>query len=148
MDRIILATAMCILAGSAHAQNMQGRNNLSDLANTAIARSNLGVVNAATITPLTTTIGTTPTTIWSAAPFLSIRITLPSAVLTTCTTDGSTPTLGGANSNVQQTASFVGQQIFSPIQPGGATPSGAVKCIAATSTSFAASGSITYLEAH
>ena len=146
MKRLLLASVLLPTWASAQPVNqyLQAPRNLSDVPSKPLARSNLGVVNAATIAPLTTTIGTGVTTLWNAASFYSIRIQLPSNVQISCTGDGSTPVLGTS----YPTANYAGQTIFWPNQPGGLMPTGAVKCIAATSTSFASSGSTTYLEAH
>ena len=88
----------------------------------------VSLVDRSTIAPLTTTVGTSPTTIFPAGTYLSIRIALTATGSLACTGDGTTPALGGTG-----TASF-GQDIHWPVLAGGAMPTAAVSCIAAASS--------------
>ena len=88
----------------------------------------VSLVNRATIAPTTTTVGTSPTTVFPAGTYLSIRIALTATGSLACTGDGTTPALGGTG-----TASF-GQDIHWPVQAGGAMPTSVVSCIAGASS--------------
>jgi DNA invertase Pin-like site-specific DNA recombinase len=88
------------------------------------------LVNRATITPITTTVGTTATTIYPAGAYISIRIALTAAGTVACTGDGTTPALGGSG-----TAAY-GQDIRWPFLAGGAMPAGAIQCIAAATSTI------------
>jgi hypothetical protein len=91
------------------------------------------LVNRPTITPLTTTVGTSPTTIYSAGVFAAIRIAIntPGASMA-CTGDGTTPALGGSGT------AYYPQDIHWPVVTFGAMPAGAVQCIASISAAVLA----------
>ena len=86
------------------------------------------LVNRPTIAPLTTTVGTTATTIYPTGTYLSIRIqVLTTGAMMTCTGDG------GATSG---TAAYP-QDLHWPAVSYGAMPPGPIQCTASVSTTIA-----------
>ena len=82
------------------------------------------LVNLPVIAPATTSLTSSPATIFPAAAYVSIRIApLTSGTQMACTGDGTTPIIGAS-----ATVSY-GQDLHWPDQPGGAMPTGAVQCV-------------------